>query len=171
MKTIFFAAALLSTITTSCVQQTTESAGNDTIENFSIETFPSQWVQVQQKDNKWVIFEPCDAANPEFKFGKENGKDILTFLSGQSADPYSIESYSMQPDSSVHFITYVGENSPTFEFTFSKTKEKHIWTIKTPDNSSSNFIEAKYKGNFSKFVQPCRECWDEEQCAEMEKSK
>lgn len=171
MKTTFFATTLLSVLLTSCVQQTTEPTNNSPTENFTLGMFPAEWLQVQQKDNKWVIFEPCDASTQEFKFSKENGKDVLTFLSGQSADPYNIENYTMQPDSSIHFITRVGENSPAFEFTFSKTKEKHIWSVKTPDNTSSHFIETKYKGNFSKFVQPCRECWNEEQCAEMEKSK
>lgn len=138
---------------------------------YTADTFPREWINVEQKENDWIIFEPCDAATPELQISKENGKNIFTVLSGHVADPYSIEQFQQNSDGSVTISVRYESDPETLKFTFSKTGADNVWTVKAPDNIESNYIEKQNSSKFKKVVQPCRECWEEADCAEMEKSK
>ncbi len=138
---------------------------------YTVDNFPKEWIEVEYENGKWIIFEPCDAVTPELKFSNENGKNIFTVLSGQVADPYFVEAFEQKQDGSVIVSTRFENNSEIIKYLFTKTGPENIWSVKSPDNIESHYVEKQYSGNYSKVAQPCRECWDEEQCAEMEKNK
>ena len=166
MKRLYF--ALLGIASLFSCSSGTKSPGSNT---FTLDTFPKEWINVEQKENSWIIFEPCDAVTPEFKISRENGKNVFMVMSGQAADPYNLEKLEQNADGSVTLSVQYKGDSEIFTFNFSKTSSGNIWLVKTPDNAESYYMEKQHSTGLKKVVQPCRECWEEADCAEMEKSK
>lgn len=166
----FIAALSVPLILFSC-SSGTKSPDNSTSIPYTLDTFPREWIAVEQEESRWVIYEPCDSSTPEIKIERENGKDVFTVLSGQAADPYTLEKLEQTEDGSVIINTKIEGDTQALKFTFHKTPTTNIWSVIAPDNIETYYIEKQHSASFAKVVQPCRECWDDEQCAEMEKNK
>lgn len=173
MKLLLIATSILFTLI-SCSsgdKKTSDAASAE----YTLDNFPKEWINVEQKDNKWIIFEPCDAGTPELEISKKNGKNIFTVAYGHDAAPHTIEQFVQNPDGSVTLtVKYEGDpdevDPEIVKFTFHKNSQENIWTVKAPDNIESYYIEKQNSGSFTKVVQPCRECWEEADCAETEKA-
>jgi len=150
----------LTFILTSCRQQTESTS-------FDIQSLPSDWTEVEEKNGEWVIFKPCDAE----VFGLTLMKDQISVKWGQELEEIKIIEAKQNADSSITISAKNGDLTDTFQFSLSSSKT--LWTITTLGGTvhKKYLIPSKDTSNYKKVDQPCEECWDKDICDSLKKNK
>jgi hypothetical protein len=128
---------------------------------------PSTWIKLTEHGGKSVIFYPCDADNIRV----ELRPDTLIIGWGQDAEQFFIESIDRVEVNQLSIKARSEYEDEPHEFTVELLDDKNSqarWHIWDDASSSELFTEEKVAVQYKEVKQPCRECWEDEQCDEME---
>ncbi|MCV9386185.1 hypothetical protein [Reichenbachiella ulvae] len=143
---------------------------------YNIEELPAKWVRLTQTDSIPIIYSTCDGGNRLISIiRKDEGFDLL--MHGQQEDyEYNIKDTRIT-EAGIILIkaTWVGSTEEQeFKFTWIDTDNglgKWETTFHPNYYHVDEFVMEKFEQSFPKVEQPCIECFDPEDCAEMESLK
>ncbi len=133
----------------------------------TLSDFPNQWVMLTPTDSGQVIFNPCDAENPQLQFLEEDGYMYLHEILGQEAEGYTVEEAVQTSTGEMRFSvtsTLSGAHQ-TIVFNYTN-KDQLVGRWSGISHSEYEFVAATNIKTFHAIDQPCKECWGEEGCGE-----
>jgi hypothetical protein len=145
----------------------------------NLSTFPHDWVGLTKRGGDYVIFKPCDADNAAIAIVNADGRDVVQYIWGQDASMHPITSFTTDASgrTAIAAMTEVEPQSP-FTYTVEWVDSargialwKWQWDRGGGDGIESYaeyFTPAKNASMFATIVQPCTDCWPEEECEKME---
>jgi hypothetical protein len=139
---------------------------SDKIE-ISFDKIENSWTEIENRDGKWVVFEPCDDAIFTINFSKKEGKNYLNIGWGQEQEDAFINNIFITSDSTIVINARDTSNSYDINLTYKVMADKSKWHIIYPDKTIDHekyLTNSKNLGKFAKVRQPCKECWDDEIC-------
>jgi len=153
----------------SCKKETTITTNEITKNNLNLikkEEYKAPyktWIKLTNKNNKEIIFNPCDADNKKLIVTKKIIKEYV----GHEVLTHRIK--SIENDGNKY--NFILENNGVFTFKYLSLK-KGVWDSKdTYFNGNFIVIDSLYSNEIEIVNQPCIECWEKEDCDEMEKNK
>ncbi|MEM6736896.1 MAG: hypothetical protein AAF620_12605 [Bacteroidota bacterium] len=156
--------------TTSTSTKNQQQQVQDTLQPIDLSSLPTDWIRLTETDSSYIIFESCDGGN---KLLTINPEDSIILAHGQQQDlPYKFNEVGIAPSSTIYFKIEGNSNMAPFSLKWiDKDNKTAIWTtghnpLSGPINEA--FITNDREGEYTKVKQPCRECWEDEFCDEIE---
>ena len=137
-------------------------------ESFSLDSFPKEWVKLTMYENKYVIYQSCDAGNRQWRFSKNKDKyELLLYGEQEDYEFDIIKTYKVNDTIFVESRWKLSEKTVNFKVLWDK--DNHLMRATNLWDAWDLFVEEKNVSNYEVYIQPCRECWGDE-CDEIEKS-
>jgi hypothetical protein len=133
--------------------------------------WPLDWVRLTETDSSTIIFESCDGGNMIITV---DPTDSTLLFHGQQEDiTYVFIEAGLASDSTLHFIFGKDKKQDVFTFQWiDKERGIGLWELRPYyldlESHQVQFVSKQKEGNFNLFEQPCRECWDDEFCTDLE---
>lgn len=169
MKKYTYIILIIFTFFFSCKKETTLNTNETTKNNLKpIQKEEYQapyktWIKLTNKNSKEIIFNPCDADNKKLIVTKKIIKEYV----GHEVLTHRIKSIENEGNK----YNFILENNGVFTFKYLSLK-KGVWASKdTYFNGDFTAIDSLYSNEIEIVNQPCIECWEKEDCDEMEKNK
>lgn len=169
-------ALLILTSLMACKQATKAPQKELKKEPFNIASLPADWVQLTKTDSGFIIFESCDMGNALLTItNKQNKPGILIHGTQEDYEFDILETYLSINDTVIIKARWTGSKElQDFKFLWAdKAKQWGRWITNYHGEHISDevFVTARNQNNIPKVDQPCRECWDEEECNYLEQLK
>ncbi len=152
--------------------QTEEGAKSQEIQlaPFELSSLPSNWISLTETDSATIIYNTCDGGNLLLTI--ELADSTILFHGQQEDVQFEFLKYGISRDSVIHFVMSESEgNYLTFTWT-DKKRGLGNWDLSyyyLDDGTRKElFVSRKNERDFISVVQPCRECWDDEICDQIE---
>ena len=136
-------------------------------ESFSLDSFPKEWVNLTMYENRYVIYESCDAGNQLWRFSKNDEKYELLMYGTQEDYIFDIVKSYISNDT-IFLESRCRDFDEIKNFKILWDKDKHFIQTLGDFDTWDLFVENKNASDYEVYIQPCRECWDDE-CDEIEK--
>ncbi len=133
-----------------------------------IAALPSDWTKLTEMEDGMAVYNTCDGGNLQLKLYKESGKWYI-LAHGQQED-YLLEVKKAAGTKNIVFDCVWKDSEEKQQFTFSwtdKAKGLARWEAKGWDWDFT-FVSLWDELNHAHIVQPCKECWEEEECGGLE---
>lgn len=164
MKKLIFVFVAL-TILFSCSEEPKQS--------IQVESLFSDWVELTENNGKQVIYSTCDGGNTTITIRKLEDS-FMILLHGTQEDNMLIirEAYKKTSDTIYFTTVYKGTDQECTQklVLTDSTKQIASWHFKYLDMEFTKIcVNSKNQNAFEFIKQPCRECFEDEICAEWEK--
>jgi hypothetical protein len=131
---------------------------------------PLQWEMITHQNDEFVLYHPCDAANPSITIDKE--KMTIDVVYGQDGNSFTIKSwkYEERPYKDEFEYIYTFEtvdyykSEKTLKLNYDKGDGVSGWSGVFDTDGPVLFIPERLFEKYPKIKQPCRECFSEEDC-------
>jgi hypothetical protein len=134
-------------------------------ESFSLDSFPKEWVNLTMYENRYVIYESCDAGNRLWRFSKNNGRYELLMYGTQ--EDYIFEIDKTYKINDTIFVESRWKDSKEIKnFKILRDKNKYLMQTLGYFDTWDLFVEDQNTSAYEVYIQPCRECWGDE-CDEL----
>jgi hypothetical protein len=130
------------------------------------------WTRLNIENEEYVIIEPCDAMNNKIQLLQEKTELFITW--GHEEETFKI--LNIEKTNTGYDILIQHYDNEIVKFRIENyDPEKRItkWTWTFGDNNDHEFLMTDKEGlkNIKTISQPCKECWTDEECDEVQKRK
>ncbi|HEY8399986.1 MAG TPA: hypothetical protein VIK89_01920 [Cytophagaceae bacterium] len=135
----------------------------------TLEALPGEWSMVSKREGDYVLFYPCDGVNQTISINKKDGEYFLLHGLGQDAIMFKVESFEQTGEASFKLKLKALDKNLRKEVSVSwdaDLQEITSWAGLVNSNGQLWFTPLEHADKFAKVVQPCKECWPEEDCPE-----
>ncbi|MGQ2981959.1 hypothetical protein [Flavobacterium sp.] len=156
IKKLFFLALLLNALNTTA-QITAD-----------LNSIPADWTKLTEMEDGLVVYNTCDGGNLRLKLYKEKNKWYLLSYGQQEDYLFEVKKASGTKTIVLDGVWDGSDEKQQFSFSWTdRSKGLGRWEAKGWDWDHT-FVSLWDEVNHLHIVQPCKECWEEEECGGLD---
>lgn len=148
-------------------KETAEEERKEFHNKLSLEALPSEWILLTQRKDQLVVYYPCDADNQTISINMMDGEYFLLHGLGQDANMYKVEGFEQTGEYGfkLHLKTVNKNERIEAEAVYTDPEQKVIaWKGLLNSTERMFFTSIQNVESYVNIVQPCTDCWSEEEC-------